>query len=121
LLLRSAASHADADGILGVHDCLDDEKPLRLLVDADDRITAIGPKAAESPLITAGLYVFSPRIFAEIGAARRAGFTALREFLARLCDRAYRLYAAPLPTTVDVDRPQDVAAAEAFVASGFRS
>jgi NDP-sugar pyrophosphorylase family protein len=89
-------------------------------VDGADRITAIGPGAEDSPLITAGLYVFSPRIFAEIDAARGARLTALRQFLAHLVAHDYGLYAAPLPKTIDVDRPEDVAAAEAFVRAGFR-
>jgi NDP-sugar pyrophosphorylase family protein len=119
LLLQSVTRFPDADGVLGVHDYIDDEKPLRLRVDTDGHITAIGPKAGDSGLITAGLYVFAPRIFAEIDAARAAGCGALRGFLAHLCERGYRLHAARLPKTVDVDRPEDIAVAEAFVRGGF--
>jgi NDP-sugar pyrophosphorylase family protein len=119
-LLRGVHAHPDADGVLGVHDFIDDEKPLRVRVDATARITAIGPGADDSSLITAGLYVFSPRIFTEIDAARGARLAALRQFLAHLVARDYRLYAAALPKTIDVDRPEDVAAAEAFVRAGFR-
>jgi NDP-sugar pyrophosphorylase family protein len=118
-LLDAVTSHPDADGIIGVHGFIEDEKPLHVTVGADDRITAIGPKAADSPQITAGLYVFAPRIFEEIDSAREARYGALREFLSHLCDRGYRLYAARLPKTVDVDRPEDIEAAEAFVRSGF--
>ena len=118
-LLRSATAHPDADGILGLHDFIDDEKPLRLAVDATERVVRLGPDAADSPLITAGLYVFAPRIFSEIAAARAAGLGALREFLGHLVARGYRLYGARLPKTIDVDRPEDVRAAEAFIHSGF--
>lgn len=117
--LSRAARIGDADGVLGVHDFVDDEKPLRVRLDEHDRITGLGEAAAESPVITAGMYVFSPRIFAEMNEARRTGLSALRQFLGHLVRRGYHLYGAPVEKTVDVDRPEDIAAAEAFVAGGF--
>jgi NDP-sugar pyrophosphorylase family protein len=117
--LSQAARVDAADGVLGVHEFVDDEKPLRVRLDERRRIVGLGEDAAESPLITAGVYVLSPRIFAEVAAARRASFTALRQFLRHLVRRGYRLYGAPVEKTVDVDRPEDIAVAEAFVASGF--
>ncbi|HTO57274.1 MAG TPA: NDP-sugar synthase [Pseudomonadales bacterium] len=110
---------ADADGVLAVNTFIDDEKPLRVTCDAGGRITAIGDAAEKSPLITAGFYVFHPRIFAEIAAARAAHFTALRQFLAHLGARGYRLFGERVPKSVDVDRPEDIATAEAFIRSGY--
>lgn len=119
-LLHGLDDHPDAAGLLAVHDHVDDEKPLRVRADGDGRIRAIGHTAGASPLITAGLYVFAPRIFDEIGAARAARCTALREFLAHLCGRGHPLFAVPVPPTIDVDRPEDVVAAERFVRAGFQ-
>ena len=39
-----------------------------MVLDETGRITALGPAAAESPIITAGFYVFDTAIFAEIDA-----------------------------------------------------
>lgn len=117
--LSRAARLIDADGILGVHDFIDDEKPLRVRLDEQRRIVRMGEDATESPIITAGLYILSPRIFAEVDAARRENFTALRQFLRHLVRRDYRLYGVPVEKTVDVDRPEDLEVAEAFVAAGF--
>jgi NDP-sugar pyrophosphorylase family protein len=119
LFLDQAARFKDADGVLGVHEFVDDEKPLRVKLDASGRIVGLAEEAAESPVITAGLYVLSPRIFAEVDAARNASFTALRQFLRHLVRQDHRLYGAPVEKTVDVDRPEDIALAEAFVAGGF--
>lgn len=119
--VRAAQQRSDADGVLAVNTFIDDEKPLRVACDADGRVVAIGPAAGESPLITAGFYVFRPTIFAEIGAARAARFTALRQFLAHLVAREYRLSAEPVPKSVDVDRIEDIATAEAFIRSGYRA
>ena len=117
--LAGAARHANADGVLAMTDFVDDEKPLRLAVDADGRVTALGPAAATSAQITAGFYVFHPRLFAEIEVARAAKFNALRQWLIHLQGRGYRLYGAAVGSTVDVDRPQDIAIAETFVRKGF--
>jgi NDP-sugar pyrophosphorylase family protein len=119
-LLQGFADHPDAAGVLAVHTHIEDEKPLHLRIDDGQRIVAIGPAALDSPLITAGLYVFTPGIFAEIGGARAARYTALREFLAHLCERGYPLFAVHVEKTIDVDRPEDVVVAEAFIRSGFR-
>lgn len=113
--LANALDLPDADGVLAMHSHVDDEKPLRLAVDDSGRVTAIGPQAADSPTITAGLYVLSPRVFDEIDAARRVGLRALRQFFGHLLARGYGLYGVPVEKTIDVDRPQDIAAAEAFL------
>jgi NDP-sugar pyrophosphorylase family protein len=119
--VAAAARHGDADGVLATNTFVDDEKPLRVRCDADGRIVALGPSAGDSPVITAGFYVFRPSIFAEIDAARSARFTALRQFLGHLVDRGYVLYGAAVPKSVDVDRPEDIATAEAFIRSGYAS
>jgi len=118
--VRRANARARADGVLAVTRFVDDEKPLRVETSPDGRITTIGGSAA-GPLVTAGFYVFRPAIFAEIPAARDAGLTALRQFLAHLVARGYALFAELVPKCVDVDRPEDVAAAEAFLRSGYRA
>lgn len=115
------ARAAEADAVLAITDFVDDEKPLYAALGADGAITALGADARGSRWITAGFYVFHPRVFAEIDAARRAGFTALRQFLGHLLARGYRVVGTPIGKTLDVDRPEDVAAAEAFVRSGFAS
>ncbi len=118
-LAAAAARHAAADAVLAVTDFVDDEKPLRLRLDPRDRVTALGEDAAASALVTAGFYVFHPRVFAQIDAARAARCTALRHYLRHLLRDGYRIDGVRTGKTVDVDRPQDIAAADAFVRSGF--
>jgi NDP-sugar pyrophosphorylase family protein len=119
--LAAAAACADPDAVLAVTDFVDDEKPLRIALAPDGRVTALGDDAAASPLATAGFYVFHPRVFQEIDAARAARFTALRHYLRHLLLRGYRVFGARTGKTVDVDRPRDIAAADAFVRGGFAS
>lgn len=114
-LLAAARRHPAGAVTLAVHTFADDEKPLRVERDVDGRVLAIGPEAAGSPFVTAGLYVVDPCVFGEIEAARAAGCQALRAFLRHLVVRGYPVFAVPVPRTIDVDRPADVAAAEAFI------
>lgn len=119
--LIATQCRASADAVLAVNGFVDDEKPLWAALSPGGHITALGPAASESGLVTAGFYVFRPTIFAEIDAARAAGFTALRQFLGHLLARGYHLYGKRVAKTIDVDRPEDIAMAEAFVRGGFRS
>jgi NDP-sugar pyrophosphorylase family protein len=119
--LTAAAHHADADVVLAVTGFVDDEKPLRAALDPAGRVVALGEDAAASTLVTAGFYVFAPRVYAEIDAARAAQLSALRQYLGHLLRRGYRVYGVPVGKSVDVDRPRDIAAADAFVRSGFAS
>lgn len=118
--LRSASERAGDDVVLAVTRFVDDEKPLRVRLDPSGRVTALGEEARDSATVTAGIYVFEPSIFGEIGAARRAGFTALRQFLSHLLANGRPMAGIAVGKTVDVDRPEDIAAAEAFVLQGFR-
>ena len=119
--LAGATRRRDADVALAVTDFVDDEKPLRLAQQADGRVTALGDAAGASPLVTAGFYVMHPRVFGEIDAARAARLSALRQYFGLLLARGYRVYGVRTGKTVDVDRPEDIVAAEAFVRSGFAS
>jgi len=119
--LTEAGRHRDADVVLAATHFVDDEKPLHIALDGAGRVTALGAAAAGSALVTAGFYVFSPRVFAEIDAARRGALSALRQWLGFLLERGYRCYGTAIGKTVDVDRPQDIAIAETFVRSGFAS
>jgi NDP-sugar pyrophosphorylase family protein len=114
-----AAARRDADAVLAVNTFVDDEKPLHVARRPDGRVAALGPAAATSTFVSAGFYVFRPTIFREVDTARAAGLSALRQFLGHLLASGYALYAEPVPKCVDVDRPEDVATADAFVRSGY--
>jgi len=119
--LAGARQRVGADVVLGLTDFVDDEKPLWARIAPDGRVLALGDAARPCATITAGLYVFDPRVFVEIDSARTQGFTALRRFLGHLLERGYRIDAEPVGKSVDVDRREDIAVAEAFVAAGFAS
>jgi NDP-sugar pyrophosphorylase family protein len=125
---RQAATLCDADLVLGLTDVIDDEKPLYVGLEPGDaardtapagseawRVRALGADAAGSRYVTAGLYRASPRLLCEKDAAFGLGFTALRQFFGHVLTRGHRVYGLPVPPVIDVDRPGDVAAAEALL------
>ncbi len=127
-----ASRESDADVTLAIIPTPDDDKPLLVRVgsercqsgirDHSDPhkanalvVETIGAKAAGSPWATAGYYVVRASVLREADEARRDGVTALRIFLGRLLARGFRINAVPVAPGIDVDRPSDIRAAEAFL------
>ena len=110
--IRSGAE-AGCEGLIGVTRRPDDDRPLRVRTGADARVLAIGPAADGSPLSTAGLYLLPRRAILRGPELLAAGGSALRELLAGVVEEGVALAACDLGEVVDVDRPDDLEAAEA--------
>jgi NDP-sugar pyrophosphorylase family protein len=103
------------DGALGVVRWRGDSHPLFTEVAADGIIRRLG--GHEAPLVTAGVYLFSTRIFAFGDKARSLGLDALRRYLALLIGEGMRIAGIELTGVIDVDEAADLDAARAFVAN----
>ncbi len=103
------------DGALGVVRWRGDNSPLFVEIAADGLISALG--ARESQQVTAGIYLFSTRIFSFGDKARAAGLDAMRKYLALLIDQGMRFAAIELHDVIDVDEAADLEAARALVAN----
>lgn len=112
--LRHGAIQSNADGLLAITQYIDDEHPLYVRLDAENRIQAFS-KTESSPWVTGGLYMFSPRIFDEMTPALDAGIERLRAFLAHLVQRAYVLEGFPFSKIIDVDHATDLEAARRWL------
>ncbi len=113
--LANARTIADARGVLALTRFVDDEKPLWAGVDHRFRISALGDSAAPTPYVTAGFYYFHPDIFSIVETARSRKLSALRQFLGLLLEKGYPLYGVPVSKTLDVDRPEDLKSAAAWI------
>lgn len=102
------------EGVIGVTARPDDDRPLRVHTDASGRVLAIGEDAGAARLSTAGLYLLPRRALLRGPALLAAGGGALRELLAAIVREGVRLRACDLGAVVDVDRADDLAAAEAL-------
>lgn len=113
--VNAARQQVGADMVLSLTRFIDDEKPLYVQLDAQQRIVQLGLAAQGSSTVTSGLYYCAPTIPTACAALPLGSVGALRQFLAWLLDRGYGLHGCLGPTMIDVDRPQDIAVAERFV------
>jgi NDP-sugar pyrophosphorylase family protein len=117
--IHTASRRPIADVTLAVTDPVDDDKPLLLAVGDGNRVIALGDhvdrRTVRNVYATAGYYLVRPTVLREAHAARQDGLTAMRTFFARLLDRGYSLVAVHASKSVDVDRWEDVAAAETML------
>jgi NDP-sugar pyrophosphorylase family protein len=97
--------------VLGITRTIEDEKPLWVELDTDDRIRSLDD-ATHAHHVTAGVYFLQPLVYslADVGGPR--GFSAFRHVLGSLLAHGHDLWGFDVGTSIDVDRPQDIAAAE---------
>jgi len=110
------AARADAGLALTAH--VDDEKPLWADVDAAGRITALGDDARAKKLVTCGLYFMTKAAAARL--PEPAAHARLRDFWRSLISAGARVAGPVLSKTLDVDRPEDVLAAEAYLTAEMK-
>ncbi len=110
-LVDAAAARPDAAGVLGVTTLVDDEKPLWAELDAASRIVTLGD-ATRARHVTAGVYFLKPLVYSLADASGARAWSAFRSFLAGVLAGGHALYGYDVGPAVDVDRPEDVAAAE---------
>lgn len=105
-----AAGESGAAALLGVTSFVHDEAPLRVRLEGEGRVAAIGgPRAAASPWVTGGVYWFGAGVARHAVEARASGIVRLRDFLAHLVEAGLEMRAHDLGRVVDVDTAADLA------------
>jgi NDP-sugar pyrophosphorylase family protein len=109
---RAGELPADAT-VLAVTGYVHDEKPLWVTTTRHGRVSVVG--GASGNAVTAGIYVFPRKV-------RRLdippGLARLRDFLAWLAKEGEPIQSVAIRRVVDVDRAEDVAAAEELAIAG---
>jgi len=105
---------SNADAGLALTTFVDDEKPLWADADANGRVTALGEKATAKNAVTCGLYYMTRKAATDIPQAER--HSRLRDFFQELVASGAVVKGVILSKSLDVDRPEDLAAAETFLA-----
>lgn len=103
------------DGILGITEFIDDEKPLYVELDKDKLITRFDDKKNQSSFVTGGIYYFTPALYNEIDNSIRNHYKRLRNFLKLMVKRKYRLQGFVFSKIIDVDHLEDIKTAEKFL------
>jgi NDP-sugar pyrophosphorylase family protein len=109
------ASRRSCDMVLGVTRHRVDETSLRLSVDRRGFASEI-IKGGRGPLATAGLYWFGDAVRREARRALARGVPSLSSFLGELPRMGFSVGTVEMSEVFDVDRPEDVSAAERLLA-----
>lgn len=104
-----------ADGLMGVTDYIDDEKPLHVAVDDAMNITAFLDNTTTPHYISGGIYALSPRSLRTLKACIERGESRMRNFQRALVADGLRLQAWPFSKVLDIDHASDIAKAEEFL------
>jgi NDP-sugar pyrophosphorylase family protein len=106
---RSAGSYAG----LALTTHVDDEKPLWADADANGRVTALGDGAKRKDAVTCGLYYMTRAAAERLPEANE--HSRLRDFWQGLVASGEVVKGVILSKSLDVDRPEDLLAAETFL------
>lgn len=104
-----------ADGLMGVTDYIDDERPLYVSTDDTLRITDFTDISAHPHFISAGIYGLTPRCFETLERCIARGEQRMRNFQRALVADGFRLQAWPFSKVLDIDHVSDIRKAEEFL------
>ena len=104
-----------ADGLMGVTDYIDDERPLYVSTDASWHITDFTDTSEHPHYISAGIYGLTPRCFETLGRCIERGEQRMRNFQRALVADGLILQAWPFTKVFDIDHVTDIRKAELFL------
>jgi len=103
-----------ADAVLVVTPPADDDRPLYVGLNTTKRVRAIGDE--KQPLVTGGVYAFSPAARVLAAEILDQGLERMRAFLGELVKRGRPVFGVEVPRVIDLDRARDLADANAWLA-----
>lgn len=105
------------DGMMGVTNYIDDEKPLYVATDTGLNITGFldSDPQQQCAFISGGIYGLAPNALGTLHACMERGESRMRNFQRGLISDGRRLKAYTFSKVLDIDHASDIAKAEAFV------
>ncbi|MDD5824794.1 MAG: sugar phosphate nucleotidyltransferase [Prevotellaceae bacterium] len=110
-----ATVEAGSDGLMGVTDYIDDEKPLYVDADDDLNITAFLDKSDTCRLISGGIYGLTPKAITTLNGCIDRGESRMRNFQRALINDGQRLKAYKFSKVLDIDHASDIRKAEEYL------
>ena len=105
----------DADGLMGVTDYIDDEKPLYVGVGEGMWIIAFLDQCDVPKYVSGGIYGLTPKSLDTLRACVERGEMRMRNFQRAMLRDGLRLKAWPFTKVLDIDHASDIQKAEAFL------
>lgn len=112
---HSLIARGEADGLMGVTDYIDDEKPLYVSTDEALRITGFLDSCDSPKYISGGIYGLTPASIDTLRRCIERGESRMRNFQRALVRDGLRLQAFPFSKVLDIDHASDIAKAERFL------
>ena len=112
---QSLAGQGSADGLMGVTDYIDDEKPLYVATDEDLQITGFLDQCEQPKYISGGIYGLTPSSIPVLNRCIERGESRMRNFQRALVTDGLRLRAYPFSKVLDIDHASDIRKAEEFL------
>lgn len=112
---HSLIARGEADGLMGVTDYIDDEKPLYVSTDESLRITGFLDSCDAPKYISGGIYGLTPASIDTLRRCIERGESRMRNFQRALVRDGLRLQAFPFSKVLDIDHASDIAKAERFL------
>lgn len=109
---QQAVAHGEADGMMGVTDYIDDEKPLYVATDDRLDITAFLDRSDSCRYISGGIYGLTPHAIDTLRGCLERGESRMRNFQRALIADGCRLKAWPFSKVFDIDHADDIKKAE---------
>ena len=103
------------DGMMGVTEYIDDEKPLYVDTDEMKTITGFYDTCDHPRYISGGIYGLSPRAFDTLNKCIERGESRMRNFQRALIADGLRLKAFAFGKVMDIDHASDIEKAEGFL------
>ena len=117
-----AFSHTRADGLMGVTNYVDDEKPLWVGTSLTREITGFyDAPMAPVGAVSAGIYGLQPQALSVLDRCVARGESRMRNFQRALIADGLHLLAWPFTKVFDIDHASDIAKAEESLEFGIRN
>lgn len=111
----AATVEAGGDGLMGVTDYIDDEKPLYVDVDDSLNITAFLDQSDTCRFISGGIYGLTPKAITTLNGCIDRGESRMRNFQRALINDGQHLKAYKFSKVLDIDHASDIEKAEEFL------
>jgi len=114
---RQQLATGETDGLMGVTDYIDDEKPLYVDTDQNLSIKAFLDRQEHPHFISGGIYGLTPQALRTLRACIERGESRMRNFQRALIADGLQLRAYPFSKVLDIDHASDIVKAEQFLKS----
>lgn len=112
---KESVDNSSTDGMMGVTDFVDDEKPLYVDTDKDMNITGFFDENNGCKYISGGIYGLTPKTIEVLRGCIEREESRMRNFQRALVNAGCRLKAKPFSKVLDIDHATDITKAEEFL------